>query len=58
MLLPHLADVLGSFLVLEKCTEVPFVIDAKCFTRLELYSEGKKKTKKPSHSFSVESHFN
>lgn len=50
MSLPHLADAVGSFLVLEKCTEVPFVIDAKRFTTLELYF-GKKKKKKPSFPF-------
>jgi len=53
MSLPHLADAVGSFLILEKCTEVPFVIDTKCFTRLELYFE-----KKPSYSFSIYRHFN
>lgn len=42
MSLPHLADAVGSFLILEKCTEVPFVIDAKYFTRLEFYFGEKK----------------
>lgn len=44
MSLPHLADAVGSFLILEKYTEVPFVIDAKYFTRLEFYFGKKKPT--------------
>lgn len=56
MSLPHLADAVGTFLVLEKCTEVPFVIDAKCFTMLQLCFEGGKETN--SHSLPIERHFN
>lgn len=41
MSLPHLADAVCSFPILEECTEVPFVIDAKRFTGLGLYFERK-----------------
>lgn len=55
MSLLHLADAVCSFLILEKCTEVPFVMDAKRSTELELYFE---KKKKKACLLSIERHFN